>query len=73
MGRTVEYPNKHIVSFRISDPERETLEEWSYKSGMSVSSLMRTVFSRVQDSFNDILREELEQSSVANFKEEEQR
>lgn len=68
MGRTVEYPQNHIVSFRLNDPEWEILEEWSSISGMNVSSLMRKFFSRAQDSFDGILREELEQNSVVNLK-----
>lgn len=73
MGKKVKYPHKHIVSFRLSDPEWEVLEKWSDKSGMSISTIMRTVFYRIQHSFSDILQEELDHRNVVTVKEWEQR
>lgn len=49
MGRTVNYPCRHIVSFRINDDERQLLDKWSHEIGVSVSTIMRTLVVRMQE------------------------
>jgi predicted DNA-binding protein len=41
MGSMKEHPRYHVVSLRISDEEREALEDFVRKSRRSVSQLMR--------------------------------
>jgi predicted DNA-binding protein len=39
-----ENPRYHVLSVRVSDEERETLEQISMKANKSVSDLLREVF-----------------------------
>ena len=43
-ARPKENPRYHVLSVRVSDEERETLEKISRKANKSVSDLMREVF-----------------------------
>ncbi len=58
MGRSVEHPCQHIVSFRLNNQDRDLLNQWSLSSGMSVSAILRIMFSHMGDSFADTLLEE---------------
>ena len=41
MGTMKEHPRYHVVSMRISDEERETLEAFSHQTRRNISQLMR--------------------------------
>lgn len=44
MARSKIQPRYHVLSVRVSDEEREVLEEISRKANKNVSDLMREVF-----------------------------
>ena len=41
MGSMKEHPRYHVVSMRISDEERETLEAFAHQTRRNMSQLMR--------------------------------
>lgn len=44
-------PVKHIVSFRVSDDEYRELSRWSRSAGMSLSAMLRTVLTQMENPF----------------------
>ncbi|HBG04624.1 MAG: CopG family transcriptional regulator [Geobacteraceae bacterium GWC2_58_44] len=44
MAKCKERPRYHVLSVRVSDEERETLEKISREANKNVSDLMREVF-----------------------------
>ncbi len=49
MGRTVNQPCKHIVSFRVNKSDHDLLKKWSRSSGMSVSNMIRKMVVRMKE------------------------
>lgn len=49
MGRMRENPRYNVISMRISDEERETLEQLMYSTKKSVSEIMREAMELVKE------------------------
>lgn len=49
MPRYADDPVKHIVSFRITEEEKELLEELSVATGMNISTLLRKSVGLLED------------------------
>ena len=53
MRKKVKNPYQHIISFRINDQERKTLDNWAMERGMSISSTLRDIISQMTSSFEN--------------------
>lgn len=56
MGRMRENPRYNVVSMRISDDERATLDEIMYTTNKSVSQLMREAMEIIKHQMNQGMR-----------------
>jgi len=50
MGRTADHPKKHVISFRVDDLEWKLLKKASHRTGIDISTLLRSCL-------NDVLRD----------------
>ncbi|SEA55933.1 hypothetical protein SAMN05660420_02455 [Desulfuromusa kysingii] len=57
-------PCRNIVSFRVTDLERQSLEQLSLDSGMNVSTLMREIVGTLEGSFSNVLLNEGKQTKM---------
>lgn len=51
-----------IVSFRVNDEEFQELERWSSTSGLSLSPMLRRLFTQMKNPFSDdcVVNEKME-------------
>lgn len=51
MGKAVENPCHHVISFRVNEQERKILDDWASAKGMNVSTMMRDLIKNMDEVF----------------------